>query len=684
MSIALTKAPTTLRNDIQALRAIAITTVVLFHLFPSRISGGFVGVDVFFVISGFLITSHLLREVENNTFRISSFWVRRVRRLLPASFTVLMGTEVAVIVLVPVQLWLQWLKEIQASILYFENWILALDAVDYLALSNEASPVQHFWSLSVEEQFYFVWPLLIALSIFLIGKAKATTKRKAMLLTLSLVTVSSFIYGVYLTQAEPAIAYFSTPVRAWEFGAGALIAFAPSVKRSVTGWIATVIGIALIVYSSFVYTTDLAFPGFWALIPVLGTAAVIWGATNDGVLGKVFAFQPFQWLGAKSYSIYLWHWPIVILLPYAIGAELSTPSKLLALALTLLLASVTTSLIERPFLPGGRIPKFKPTRVFGALVLVSSVLVGSLAFAIEQAKATIAVEKKKTDSLFNGAIDCFGAGARAPGKAACANPDLEGLYPSLESAAADNFWPEDCIVTNREDVQPVACEVGNSKSKTRIALVGDSHTKHYAAAFRDLARENSWSVEVFVKGGCPFSKASRSREDSVLTEACNKYVQNMEEIILNKKYDLVVTSQKNGVAWITANNQSQEETAIRGLEEVLSSLNANGIPVLLIKDSPMPVPKVIRCLEIRAQKECSPKRSEAFLFDPQVQAVKRSGSELVRLAKFDDIFCNQSICFPVIGNVVVYRDENHLTSTFARTLAGFLKPEIEKALSTRR
>ena len=583
MSSASTKAPTALRKDIQALRAIAIATVVLFHLWPSRISGGFVGVDVFFVISGFLITSHLLREVENNTFKISNFWVRRIRRLLPASFTVLLATAIAVIALVPVQLWLQWLKEIQASILYFENWILALDAVDYLALSNEASPVQHFWSLSVEEQFYFAWPLLIALAVFLVRKAEARTKRSAMLAVLTLVTASSFVYGVFLTQTEPAIAYFSTPVRAWEFGVGALIAFAPSAKKLITGGIVSAIGIALIVYSSFVFSTELPFPGYWALIPVLGTAAVIWGATNEGLLGSVFGFKPFQWIGARSYSIYLWHWPIVILLPYALGAELNTQSKLLALALTLLLASVTTSKIEQPFLSGGSVPKFKPTIVFGSLVLVSSVLVGSLALGIEQAKATIAIEKKKTDSLFNEAIECFGAAARAPGKEACVNPDLDGLYPSLEAAAADNFWPDECIVTNREDVQPTACEVGNGKSKTRIALVGDSHTKHYAAAFRDLARQNSWSVEVFVKGGCPFSKASRSREDSVLTEACNKYVDNMEKIILNKKYDLVVTSQKNGVAWIPSNNQSQEETAIRGLEEVLSSLTAIDIPVLLIK-----------------------------------------------------------------------------------------------------
>ncbi len=674
-------APKVLRSDIQALRALAIATVVIFHLWPFRLPGGFVGVDVFFVISGFLITTHLIREVERGSFKISHFWVRRIRRLLPASFTVLTATGMAVVLLVPVQLWLQWLKEIQASILYFENWILALDAVDYLALSNEASPAQHFWSLSVEEQFYIVWPLLIAVALLFVRKRSLKVRRISILVILLLITLSSLAYGLYMTQAEPAIAYFSTPVRAWEFGVGALAAFIPSISKTLWSAITSIIGLVLIAVSSILFTTALPFPGYWALIPVLGAAAVILGASNTGVLGRFFEFKPFQWLGERSYSIYLWHWPIIILLPYALNSELTTETKLAALALTLLLASITTAKIEKPFLAGGKVRQFKPVTVFGALLVISSLLVGSLQFGITQANAIIAAEKKKTDDIVNGSLDCFGAGARAPGQDPCTDPDLTELYPSLDSAAADNYWPEECVVTNREDVEPIACEVGKSTSDTKIALVGDSHTKHYVAAFVDLAKKNNWSVEVYVKGGCPFSIAERLREDTVLTEACSAYVQNMEQIILNKNFDLVVTSQKNGVEWITANGKSQEETAIEGLERAWSNIVSNGTPVLAIKDSPMPIPKVIRCLEINSQEECSAKRSESLLFDPQIEAVNRFDSELVSLVEFDDVFCDDLVCFPVIGNVVVYRDANHLTSTFTRTLARFIKPYIQSALN---
>ena len=668
-----------LRSDIQALRALAITTVVIFHLWPSRLPGGFVGVDVFFVISGFLITTHLLKAVETKTFKISSFWVRRIRRLLPASFTVLIATAIAVIVLVPVQLWLQWLKEIQASILYFENWILALDAVDYLALSNEASPTQHFWSLSVEEQFYMVWPLLIAIALLFVRKRSPKVQKISMLAILLLITLSSLIYGIYLTQAEPAIAYFSTPVRAWEFGAGALIAFAPAVKNRMVASLISLIGLVLIAYASFTFTSELPFPGLWALVPVLGAAAVIVGSANSGLLGKVFAFKPFQWLGEKSYSIYLWHWPIIILLPYALGSELTKATKLAAFALTLVLATLSTAFIEKPFLPGGSVPKFKPITVFGSLIVISGLMVGSLAVGIAQANSIITAEKKKTDDIVNGSLDCFGAGARAPGQEPCTDPDLKELYPSLATAAADNFWPQNCVVTNREDVEPIACQVGNAKSKTRIALVGDSHAKHYTAAFLDLAKKNNWSLEIYVKGGCPFSSAERSRADTVLTKACKVYVQNMQKIISDNKYDLVITSQKNGVEWIT-DGKSQEVTAVEGLEDAWSKVIAQGIPVLAIKDSPMPIPKVIRCLEIKAPKDCSLARTEAFLFDPQIRAVNRLNSYLVNLVEFDDVYCDESTCFSVIGNAVVYRDANHLTSTFTRTLARFLSPYIESSL----
>jgi hypothetical protein len=188
-------------------------------------------------------------------------------------------------------------------------------------------------------------------------------------------------------------------------------------------------------------------------------------------------------------------------------------------------------------------------------------------------------------------------------------------------------------------------------------------------------------VDIFGKGGCPFSAAERLRDDKKLTKACKKYVENLAGILLDGNYDLIVTSQASGVEWIATNNESQQETAIRGLDTIWTTLVSKGIPVLAIKDNPRPVPKVIRCLEVNTPEKCNPSRDEAFLFDPQVGAVERIDSELVSLVEFDDVYCDKSTCFSVIGNVVVYRDANHLTSTFTRTLARFLSPYIESALA---
>ncbi|MFM1956961.1 MAG: hypothetical protein RLZ41_360, partial [Actinomycetota bacterium] len=303
-----------LRTDIQALRTIAVTLVVLFHLWPNRISGGFIGVDVFFVISGFLITKHILHEVQEQRFSVTSFWARRIKRLLPASFTVLAATAIAIVFLAPVSLWSQWLGEIQSSVFYFQNWNLAGAAVNYLALANQASPVQHFWSLSTEEQFYFFWPLLVAGALLATSRAlkSSVSSRKALLVLFTAVTVASFAYSVYLTNVDPAVAYFSTPVRAWEFGIGAIAAFLPALERASLRNALALTGLMGICASAFLITNKTPFPGLAAIFPTLGTAFVIIAAVEVGVISRVMAWRPLQWIGDKSYAIYLWHWPILI------------------------------------------------------------------------------------------------------------------------------------------------------------------------------------------------------------------------------------------------------------------------------------------------------------------------------------------------------------------------------------
>ncbi|MET1051267.1 MAG: acyltransferase, partial [Mycetocola sp.] len=288
----------------QALRAFAVLSVVLYHLWPTRLPGGYVGVDIFFAISGFLIIGHLLREIDTNgRVSLSRFWARRARRLLPASLLVLIATGVATVFWVPITLWQQWFKEIGAAAIYVQNWVLSADAVDYLGAENQPSAVQHFWSLSVEEQFYIFWPLVIVLILIL---SRGRSPRRTIGAVLILITVASFAYSTLAVAVDPAPAYFVTHSRAWEFGAGGVLALLASsevrtwpVVRSLVSWA----GIIALVGTVFLYTADTPFPGAAALLPIAGTLAVIWAGTPavTWAPSAAMSLRPVQWVGDVSY-----------------------------------------------------------------------------------------------------------------------------------------------------------------------------------------------------------------------------------------------------------------------------------------------------------------------------------------------------------------------------------------------
>lgn len=655
-----------IRSDIQALRTIAVTLVVLFHLWPNRVPGGFVGVDVFFVISGFLITKHILNEVTEKRFSISGFWARRIKRLLPASFLVLMATGIAIILLVPVSQWKQWFGEIQSSVFYFENWNLAGAAVDYLALSNQASPVQHFWSLSVEEQFYFFWPLIVAASLFFVSRLQRARKSPAIFAALLVVTCSSLAYGIYFTNFEPAIAYFSTPVRAWEFGVGALAVFHPGFKSLMVRRIGAALGLVAITVAALAINTSTPFPGTAALLPVLGTAAVILSFVEFGLLGKVFSLRPIQWIGDKSYSIYLWHWPILIISPFVIHGAPTFGTKLGLLALTLLLAWLTQKFVETRFSDS------KPSKwkIFALAATVSVFIASMSGLATQMGDAQIkdSLQFGKTGTISSN--PCFGAAARATEKQKCDNAQLLGPFPSIAIAPSDiPLLPDECFSVTREQVAASFCALGDRNGLTRIAAIGDSHIAHYAGALSVLALKNRWQIDLYAKGGCPFSFAVRVH-DALLTKNCPRWVDNVVKAVNLEKYDAIITSQRAGVEWVGG-----EPKAVSGLASLWQELAAAGNNIVAIKDGPSPGFNVVSCLQ--EGKSCVFSRKTAMTFDPQVKASEVATQ--VSLINFDNIFCDAKTCFPIIGNAVVYRDDNHLTDTFARSLAPFMEQIISQA-----
>jgi len=670
------------RTDIQALRTVAVLLVVLFHLWPNRITGGFVGVDVFFVVSGYLITSHILRDVESDRFSVIGFWARRARRLIPASFAVLALTALGIVVWVPISLWGNWLSEVNSSVFYVENWVLAYNSVDYLALDNSASPTQHFWSLGVEEQFYIVWPLLIAIALLLVPKTKKSIRRKLMFLILLLVTLSSFGFGVWTTNFDPPVAYFSTPVRAWEFGVGAITAFIPALVHKFWSPIISVLGFAAISAAGLIYDPAIPFPGTAALLPVLATALVIFANVQTSIFSKMIALRPIQWIGDRSYSIYLWHWPLIILTPYALAEEkLTTLEKTAIVLITLALAAVSARFIERPLMSSGFKPNLRPRAVFVTLLIFSALISSSTLLIIDSSTKQIMKNIENTNREAQQLSKCFGAQAIAVGEDTCMNNSLKGFYPGLEAAAGDSgFKISDCGSMSRTDWKPKDCQIGIAGAVKRIALVGDSHAGQYRAGIARLAKVHGWSVNVFWKGGCPYSDAIRVH-DKELTDSCNRWLTEVKRQLFLGKFDVVITSQASGVEWNAKTNQTQEEVAESGLISAWSELVGAGIAVVVIKDNPRPVPKVIRCLELSSVEACSKNRQTAFLYDPQISAVAKMRSPKVTLLDLDDFFCSEQLCKPVIGHVIVYRDANHLTGTYVTTLSPYIEPEILSALA---
>lgn len=342
-----------MRKDIQALRAVAVGAVVLGHLWPGSLPGGRAGVDVFFVISGFLITAHLLRRPPVDRKTLFAFWARRIRRLLPAATLVLGVTILGVWAFMPAAMTHRVAIEAAAASVYSENWARWQAMLNPAAAALGETPIQHYWSLSIEEQFYVVWPLLIG-ALVLLGRRFGQVNRTLMAGIAGVVGVS-FLLSVWTTATNGALGYFGTHVRIWELAIGGFAGLAfhagwrmntmSPALRIAAAWL----GFVMIMASAFKFGSfAYPFPGPWALLPVLGTALVI-AAETDGLklgFGEIFGWRPIQYIGDMSYSVYLWHWPIIMLMPFILKHDPNFAMRLAMGVLTLGLGSLTREFVE--------------------------------------------------------------------------------------------------------------------------------------------------------------------------------------------------------------------------------------------------------------------------------------------------------------------------------------------------
>ena len=662
----------------EGLRAVAVVAVLLYHAGVPFAGGGYVGVDVFFVISGFLITGLLVRELEKTkTVSLARFYSRRAKRLLPLT--------VVVLAVVAVVSWLLFdpvrMEEVSLGIvaagLYFMNWLLAARAADYFAAGLEASPVQHFWTLAVEEQFYLVWPVLILTAAWW-SRRTGLGLRPVLAAAFALVVVSSLAYSVYSTQAQAGAAYFSTLTRGWELALGGLLALVPASRvgllpRTAAGVMAAS-GLAAIAFATLRFNDDTLFPGHAALVPTLGTAAIIAAglATTPAGPSRLLTLGPVRHIGRISYSWYLWHWPPLVFAA-AIWGKLSPLEGVAVLAASYVPALLTNRLVEKPFLHSRRLSRF-PRK---ALALGGACTAASVALGLALLALTPTVPEAPEGEV---------TGAAA----------LRDSYSLQESAKAVNPTPREaekkenrprmyadgCHLDLEEKRSP-ECVYGNPSSQTTVVLFGDSHAMQWFPALEELAKERDWRLVGFSKSACPPARIS------VYSTGLRREYRECEEwrertlgrIVREENPSLVVTSMLNRYRAREdgrgLSRDASNEAVVEGYASTLTKLRDSGAPVAVIEDVPRPDKDIPECVSqsLDRLQDCTFPRSKA-LEQPRVNVRAAKEVEGTSLIDPTPMVCPGETCPAVIGDVLVYRNGAHLTRTYVNTLTPWLGEQL--------
>ena len=604
--------------QIQGLRALAALLVTIFH--AKLLPGGFIGVDIFYVISGYLITGLILREIENTgKLDLQSFYQRRIKRLLPTSVFVLFVTAIVGMFVLPAITRDALGRDLFAAATYISNYLFAWWENDYQNLDATPSPFIHYWSLAVEEQFYVVWPIFILL-LSRYGK-------RAVFRGIAAVTFLSLLLAIYQTQTSPIWAFYSLPTRAWELGFGALLLFVPDTfwKNRFIPWFG-VIGIAL---ASFRFDEKTAFPGINALLPVVSTAILIGSiAIWPRALNDLSNNRIAQWLGAISYPLYLWHWPALVLPSSALGRPLRIRERIFCIILTIILAHFTSKYIEQPIrhkkIAGKKIYQF-----FAATTVISLVAGVIISFS-----SSSMITVKGTDYRFN-------------------------LVEVMQKPAV---YGDDCH-SNYGETESGECTYGDLNSETTIVLYGDSHAAQWFPTLLKLANEKGFKFVSLTKSACPSVDVPRADQGAYKNVHCETWRDKSIKRIKQIRPAAVILS---SYQYFTPPSGYSDKNKWwkDGQERLLSSLRGSSDHLIYISDTPKPLRDIPNCLASRDINTCN--------------TTERTPVKIIRGFEIIDPtpwLCTK-LCPAIQDGYVVYRDSSHIS--VAAALA--LKPQLEAAL----
>jgi peptidoglycan/LPS O-acetylase OafA/YrhL len=666
------------RPDIQGLRAIAILLVVLYHAHVPGIRGGYVGVDVFFVISGYLITGQLVRELaKSGRISLTRFYLKRVRRLLPAAVIVIVGTLCVAWAFAPPLLSKSLSVDGIFAALYTLNYRLAVEGVNYQNAGAAPSAFQHFWSLGVEEQFYLFWPLLILLTVLLTRR----WWRELLPVFFLGVIVLSLSISQYLLASDAPMSYFSVESRAWEFGVGALVALAAGtlarVRPGIRLWI-SLAGLAAILFIGFFYTDATQFPGIHALVPALGTALVISAGCGTRIRTEaVLGHRVMQWLGQVSYPWYLWHWPVLVLAPYLWpGVTFTWIVDLGLMAVALLMAAATYYVLELP------VRRFTFHRSVWAVTGLSLMSVAVIAGAF--------VNSSVTALLTASAPQAVTAPAKHVSSKKIVDPFLGELNagpvsPSVLTAGSDTpDYPADCVVSYAATTSPKCLidQYGNATSapvgSNRVVLLGDSHAGEWYPDVYGIAHKLGWDTEVLTKDSCPLASITieNTASDGPYSQ-CNQWRTNTFQRLLSEPRPRVIFIAS--LNYYTADNAYLAS----GWKKTLQALQAIGVPIVYLHDTPYPNYAVPTCVSgaLTDWSKCSFSRDVAFHTDPLMSGTAASHGLAARV-DVDQYLCPpaDAKCPAVLAGILLYRDNSHATNTAMSMLLPLVAEQLQPLL----
>lgn len=713
---------TEVRRDIEGLRAVAVGVVVLYHAHFLGLRGGFVGVDVFFVISGFLITSLLLREhTASGRISLSHFYGRRVRRLLPASCLVVVGTVVAG------NFWLEPLRlrdlgtDAIASGGFVANIVFAQRGTDYLQSALPPSALQHYWSLAVEEQFYVVWPALLALLLW-----RGIGARSRATIGIAAISAASLVVCIWQTSTSQPWAFFGLHARAWELGAGALLALAwprltatSPIIRGVSAWV----GLGVVIATCFLVDEAMAFPGLIAVAPVVGTLLVL-AAGDEARKGPVVILRNpvMQWIGARSYSIYLWHWPALIIGEAALDGPLSAVERVGLVALSLVGADLSYRFVENPVRHSQVLARRNVlTLAVGAGLVLVSITAG---LALRGKSVDLATDVVATTPTFvttstiqettSTTIDTI-ASPVVPGSTLppgtptttdAAIPDgpppsvaspteplqavidavstqqvPKNLEPSLVGATGDKpiIYDDGCHL-DAGSTEPGECVFGDVTSSFTVALFGDSHAAQWFDALDSIAKQRGWRLLALTKLGCtPIEQITYNSTVGATYPQCKPWRANVKKRLAAEHVAVVFISYSNRLQQVGVRQPFPDQVWLDGFSELIPELRAIGTEPVLITDTPYPGRDVPICLSenVSSVGNCAFSRERGVRqsrLDTNIAAAVDNAAQVLDVTNW---LCTDKACPVIVGNLLVYRDTNHITTKYAEWLA----PLIDSAVS---